>query len=98
MLKVSSDITNRINKHELLTKPFKHWTKHDLRRTLRTNMSRIAPQAVAEKMMGHVFKDVQGTYDHHDYLDEMKEYYQIWYNKLMKIVNDSDVIAFQKVE
>ncbi len=47
------------------------WTLHDLRRTARSLMSRakVRPD-IAERVMGHAIKGVEGVYDRHTYLDE----------------------------
>lgn len=60
----------------------KHWSMHDLRRTARTNFSAITSREVAEIMVGHVLPSIQGTYDYYDYVDEQREAYQKWIDKL----------------
>ncbi len=47
------------------------WRVHDLRRTARSLMSRarVRPD-VAEQIMGHAIKGVEGTYNRYDYFDE----------------------------
>jgi integrase len=47
------------------------WRLHDLRRTARSLMSRsgIRPD-IAERVLGHVIKGVEGTYDRHTYAEE----------------------------
>jgi integrase len=49
------------------------FTLHDLRRTLRTQLSalNIAPH-IAERCLNHKRKGIQATYDRHDYLDERR--------------------------
>jgi integrase len=44
------------------------WTLHDLRRTARSLMSRtgVTPH-IAERVLGHTIKGVEGTYDRHAY-------------------------------
>jgi integrase len=44
------------------------WTVHDLRRTARSLMSRakVLPH-IAERVLGHSIKGVEGVYDQHDY-------------------------------
>ncbi len=51
----------------------KPWVLHDLRRTARSLMSRagVRPE-IAERVLGHVIKGVEGTYDRHEYVDEKK--------------------------
>ena len=47
------------------------WVLHDLRRTARSLMSRAGVRPdVAERVMGHAMKGVEGVYDRHDYRDE----------------------------
>jgi len=47
------------------------WTIHDLRRTSRSLMSRAGVRPdIAERVMGHAIKGVEGTYDRHQYRDE----------------------------
>ena len=47
------------------------WTLHDLRRTARSLMSRAGITShIAERVLGHTIKGVEGTYDRHAYDDE----------------------------
>ena len=62
-----------------------HWSVHDLRRTMRTNMSTIAQPHVCEIMLGHALPKIWGTYDKHDYLSEQKEAYEKWMDRLESI-------------
>ncbi len=56
-----------------------HWSPHDLRRTVRTGLSRLrCPNEVAEAIMGHSRKGIEGTYDLHTYEDECREWLQKW--------------------
>lgn len=44
------------------------WNPHDLRRTLRTNLSRLGcPADIAEAVLGHSKKGIEGTYNLHTY-------------------------------
>ena len=49
----------------------KPWVLHDLRRTARSLMSRagILPH-IAEQVLGHAIRGVEGVYDRHSYDDE----------------------------
>ncbi len=48
-----------------------NWTLHDLRRTARSLMSRAGITShIAERVLGHTIKGVEGTYDRHAYDDE----------------------------
>jgi integrase len=56
-----------------------HWTPHDLRRTVRTGLSRLGcPSEVAEAVLGHSRSGIEGTYDLHKYEVESKEWLQKW--------------------
>ena len=52
----------------------KAWRLHDLRRTARSLLSRagVLPH-VAEQVLGHKIKGVEGIYDRHDYAKEKAE-------------------------
>ena len=59
------------------------WAPHDLRRTVRTGLSRLGCRSeVAEAVVGHSKKGIEGTYDLHDYEAECKEWLQKWANHL----------------
>ena len=50
------------------------WTLHDLRRSARSLLARLKiPSEVAEKVLGHSIRGVEGTYNRHDYRDEKRE-------------------------
>lgn len=59
------------------------WTPHDLRRTVRTGLSRLrCPNEVAEAVLGHSRSGIEGTYDLHRYELECKEWLQQWADHL----------------
>lgn len=48
-----------------------HWSPHDLRRTVRTQLAVMGcPAEVAESVLGHVLPGVVGVYNRHGYDDE----------------------------
>ena len=52
----------------------RHFTLHDLRRTFRTQASKLGVRfEVAELLLGHSLQGIHATYDRHTYLTEMKE-------------------------
>jgi integrase len=56
-----------------------HWIPHDLRRTVRTGLSRLAcPNEVAEAVLGHARSGIEGTYDLHKYESKCKVWLQKW--------------------
>jgi len=63
-----------------------HWSMHDLRRTMRTRMSAITTQEVAELMIGHSKKGLDAIYNQYQYLDEMRHAYDVWYQQLETII------------
>ena len=64
------------------------WTLHDLRRTARSLMARAGVQSEhAERCLGHVISGVEGTYNRHDYLNEMRIAYETLATLIEKIVN-----------
>lgn len=63
---------------------------HDLRRTFRTGISRLASAAIAERCLNHVLPDMQAVYDQHDYLDERREALEKWAEHVMRIVHGDD--------
>ena len=57
----------------------KPWTNHDLRRTLRSGLSKLrVDRDVAEAVLAHVAGGIVGTYDVHDYFDEKKDALTRW--------------------
>jgi integrase len=65
------------------------WTLHDLRRTVRTGMSKLGVKPhVAELVLNHVAhrSGVVGIYDHHDYQPEIAEALAKWEAHLLAIV------------
>jgi len=51
--------------------PIPHWQFHDLRCTARSLMSRAGVRLdVAERVLGHAIRGVEGTYDRHSYREE----------------------------
>jgi integrase len=85
---IPGHLTDFINLKYLDGNPEKmtSWSVHDLRRTARTNWAKLGVnEGVSEKMLGHVLQGVLANYNHHDYLEEMKEAYRIWFYKLEKV-------------
>ncbi len=62
------------------------WSIHDLRKTMRTGISDLTMPHVAEIMLGHKLPGVWQVYDKHTYLDEQREAYEKWWDKVNKIV------------
>ncbi len=66
-----------------------HWVPHDLRRTVRTGLSRLrCPNEVAEAALGHARKGIEGTYDLHKYESECKVWLQNWANYIDELIEN----------
>ncbi len=64
-----------------------HWTPHDLRRTVRTGLSRLqCPNEVAEAVLGHTRGGIEGIYNLYKYDAECRNWLQIWADYLEQIV------------
>jgi integrase len=68
------------------------WQLHDLRRTARSLMSRagIRPD-IAERVLGHAIKGVEGVYDRHHYREEKAKALKALAGLLMEIVQSLGV-------
>lgn len=65
-----------------------NWSAHDLRRTTRSGLSRLrCPSNIAEAILGHSKKGVEGTYDLHQYEDEAREWLQVWCDHISLLAN-----------
>ena len=63
------------------------WTNHDLRRVVRSGLSRLRiAEEVREAVLAHVRPGIKGTYDVHDYFDEKREALELWAARLRSIV------------
>lgn len=88
-LDIPVNLTKWINERELRGKePISAWSTHDLRRTMRTNMSSITSRQVAEIMIAHAQPEMDQVYDHHKYLNEQREAYNKWFDRLESLVGN----------
>jgi len=63
------------------------WTNHDIRRTVRSRLSRLKiTEEAREAVLAHVRPGIKGTYDLHDYLDEKREALTLWAGRLRDII------------
>ena len=92
-------VLRELKKEDPKARPLENWTLHDLRRTARSLMSRVGvPERHAEQCLGHVIGGVQGIYDRHKYLDEMRMAYEKLAALIERIVTPTgdNVVAFGK--
>jgi len=74
------------------------WTNHDIRRTVRSQLSRLKiTEEAREAVMAHVRPGIKGVYDLHDYSDEKLEALTQWAARLRMIVEPApaNVIAIK---
>jgi integrase len=65
----------------------KPWTNHDIRRSVRTRLSRLKiSEEAREAVLAHVRPGIKGVYDAHDYLAEKREALELWAARLRSIV------------
>jgi integrase len=63
------------------------WRVHDVRRTVRTRLSRLKiSEEAREAVLAHVRPGIKAVYDTHDYLGEKAEALTLWAAALRKIV------------
>jgi integrase len=77
------------------------WRFHDLRRTFRTNLSRLRiAYEVREACLNHARDELAEIYDQWDYYEEKAEAFQKWANLIDQIVHGepekSNVLEFQE--
>lgn len=71
-----------------------HWTPHDLRRTVRTGLSRLqCPNEVAEAVLGHTRGGVEGIYNLYKYDAECRKWLQIWADYLDSLLPSNHDIS-----
>lgn len=72
------------------------WTPHDLRRTVRTGLARMGcPSEVAEAVLGHAAKGIEGVYNLHRYEQECKTWLQQWCDHLDMLLNIENVVTLE---
>lgn len=78
----------RYRPHQLWLESIEDWSPHDLRRTVRTGLSRLGcPSEIAEAVLGHSRKGIEGTYDLHKYEKECGEWLQMWSDHLDGLIS-----------
>jgi integrase len=73
---------------------FDDWRLHDLRRTARSLMSRAGVRPdIAERVLGHAIKGVEGTYDRHSYREEKAHALKALAGLIETIVNPTENVV-----
>jgi integrase len=64
------------------------WTNHDIRRTVRSGLSRLkVTEQAREAILAHRPPGIKGAYDLHDYMDEKRQALEQWAKRLRSIVD-----------
>jgi integrase len=67
--------------------PMPGWVLHDLRRTMRTGLSKLRVDSeIAERTIAHIPAGVRKVYDVHQYRDEKREAMTAWAEHLEKLI------------
>jgi len=75
------------------------WRLHDLRRTMRTQLSRMRMDPeISERLIGHLPAGVRKAYDVHDYRREKAEVLTAWSARLQSIVSPVGPVGRQVVQ
>jgi integrase len=75
------------------------FTFHDLRRSMRTRLSALPiPDEVRELMIAHRPSGLHQTYDLHRYRDEKHRGFELWADRLLRIVEPPTVLPFRKAQ
>jgi integrase len=75
------------------------WTNHDIRRTVRSNLSRLrVTEEAREAVLAHARPGIKGVYDLYDYFDEKREALELWTARLRSIVEPApdNVVALRR--
>ncbi|MGF6430375.1 tyrosine-type recombinase/integrase [Bradyrhizobium sp. Pha-3] len=83
-----------------LTGEFKEpWVFHDIRRTVRTNLSDIdeLSKEIRERIVAHAQGAMSDTYDHYEYAKQKRRGFELWSARLHTILHppDSNVVALR---
>ena len=78
-----------------------HWTLHDIRRTVATNLQRLGVRLeVTESILNHISgsqSGIVGIYQRYDWMDEKREALELWSKDLMRICGcNVDRTAFDR--
>jgi integrase len=83
---------------EALRRPLVSWRTHDLRRSVRSGLSRIGVRPdVAEAVLNHAKRGILATYDHYDYRREVQAALAAWADHVELIINGKPGKASNKV-
>ena len=77
--------------------PIKHFTNHDLRRTMRTFVSKLGvADEIGELMLAHRKGGVAATYNRDDRLDARRDAHELWGDFLIKCSSERKVVRMRR--
>jgi integrase len=78
--------------------PMPRWVLHDLRRSMRSGLSRLRIDAeIAERVIGHVPAGIRAVYDRHDFRDEKRAALERWAAHVIAVVDPGAAPAAEVV-
>ena len=76
-----------------------HWTPHDLRRTVATELGRLGYNGfLIGRLLGHADRSITAVYNRWDYLPEKREMLERWGQRLMEIVGERQAVSAGETE
>ena len=95
---IKKHISQKVIVHAVCTKRdksgLKSWSAHDIRRTVRTGLSRMrCPSEVGEAVLGHSKKGMTGVYDLHKHEPECREWLQKWSDRVEALGAADNVVS-----
>jgi integrase len=91
-----SQMKKKLNRLMAATGAGTDWTVHDIRRTFRTHLSALpvpGGDLVRELMLAHAKPGLHRVYDQFGYLEERREGYRLWNDRLMQIIGSGQSVA-----
>jgi integrase len=74
--------------------PMPHWVFHDLRRTMRSGLSRLRiPRDIAERVIAHTPGGVEKVYDRFEFREEKRNAIATWCNHVMALIDPKSNVA-----
>ena len=97
-LKNPDKVQTKYRAEQLWLENMDDWNPHDLRRTVRTGLSRLGcPTDIAEAVLGHSKKGIEGTYNLHNYEAECAEWLQKWADHLDSLMENDFRLTLDKI-
>ena len=84
---IRQSITRAVSRHRAEMGIEKHFTPHDLRRTLRTKLAELGiDDIIAERVLGHKLQGIISVYNRYSYDNEKRQALSLWERRLQEIL------------